>query len=151
MSEILSSPQLSNARVAVLSVIVTAISGIAIAFVGILPQIRQAPAAASPLVDAVTPVPAGDDPSEKAWKITGRVTDAGGKGYPSQIFLTPADYQTSSGDLGEFVFEHVQAGHYSVVVRSPSTTVATFIEVMGTVDKEKDFEALQVSYSVNQQ
>ncbi len=146
MSEV-ASPQLSNTRVAMLSVIVTAVSGIIIAFVGVLPQMSQAADALPQVVSVPSATP------EAAWRITGRVADANGDGSLSQIFLIPssADYQTFSGDKGEFVFENVPTGYYSIVVRNPSTTISGLIEVKRALAQEEDFQAVHVTYSVNQQ
>jgi len=134
MSELASTVSPRNTKIAALSVIVTAISGIIIACVGVLPKVLEHP-----------------PPAIEAWEVDGTLTDSDGNPKDYHVLLVPKRYETYSDDKGKFTFDEVEPGNYFIVIRNASDIKITSIKVSGELTQVEDFETTRVSYSINQQ
>ncbi len=140
MSELESTPPSRNSKAAIWTAVVTAASGIAIAFVGVLPQLP------------VSAQPSGGDDSGVVWDLEGTVTNTGGNtGNSRQILLVPREYWTFTDDAGNFSFEKVEKGSYRIVVRIPGEASIAIGSVR--VDEEccetSELKTMKVFYSAN--
>ena len=98
MSERTPSKAPGDARVAILRIIATALSGVCIAVVGIIPQLSAM----------------WSNPEER-WKITGAVI-GGEDTARSELFLIPQEYRILPDDNGKFAVDNVTSGPYQFVV-----------------------------------
>jgi len=141
MSEVLSmakdapeSPKESspNSKVAIIAAILTAVSTILVSFIGIVPQLRRSDTEAIKLLKqdidtlkAKAAPGALPTPPEKKLRIIGTVTTLDGKKkLPGvNVFLLPVGKNAltdQTNDSGEFNFEGVPDGRYSIIIQEPT-------------------------------
>lgn len=122
----------SGSKAAIIAAVLTAVSTILVSFIGIVPQLRRGDTEAIKLLrqdlDALKSKAAPSalpTPPEKKLNILGTVTTLDGKKkLPGvNLFLLPAgnrELAVQTDSLGEFIFEGVPAGRYSIIIQEPT-------------------------------
>ena len=128
------SHQSQNPKVLIITALITAVTTILVAFVGIFPQLRGGDREAiKTLQDNVTAltqklalVNPREDPSaaQKKMSVSGTVYTSPTKNATLKgldIYLLPDGYKltTQADDSGQFTFPEVPFGEYSIILRDP--------------------------------
>jgi hypothetical protein len=98
-------------KVVVATALISAVSTIAVSFIGIVPMIRR---------DQVSTI---KTPQQSNWRIEGKVHDHQPSGHVgAQLFLMKADSTTHTDAAGKFVFDEVPEGYYWLQVEVEGET-----------------------------
>lgn len=124
-----------NARVLIVTALITAVTTIVVAFVGVFPQLRggdrEAIKALQENVNALTNKLAVVDPrsdpaaAAKKMSVSGTVFTSRDKSATlggMDVYLLPEDYQLigQTDDTGRFSISDVPVGQYSIILRDPT-------------------------------
>ena len=133
----------ANARVALLTALITAAATVLTAFIGILPQMRQTDRAK---IDELTKQVRTLKSPEGLYKVTGKVKSKSNAPFKDAVvFAAPAQYSASLDDNGTFLFQNVSRMPYVIVVASQTGTVYRLL--INPDDPTTDSDDLTISYA----
>jgi hypothetical protein len=168
MSETDKTSRIFGIPVAVITALIGVIGTVAVAWIGIVPQLRKEDQSeilslkdsVSRLENRLGQYTSLETPDEM-WVVRGHVfsTTPDGAVRPMRnafVALLPLgneNLQQSSDDAGDFVFGQVPAGRYILLLAEPDTRISGrgIIEAVGRTNKELELSSATVSYEITPQ
>ena len=118
-----SEKRLQSGKVALTTAIITSVTTILVAFIGIFQQLRRADA--NDIADLETTLENLGHSVGEDWDISGSVVDENGQPFSAEIYLMPQSgtFSDYTDDNGGFHFDNIPSQTYSILVRKTDPEV----------------------------